>query len=191
MAERNPERNKDRTSPQVPARQNEGEAIQAYGREPFGGGPLSLIDWMFDRLQRDFFGGPFAGFGSAMEPFRGPAGFERLPRIDVSETEQEVVVAADVPGIDPNDIGIDCGNDVLTIRAESRLEGDEEGGRVSTRRRFFRQLPLPSDVDVDKASASCKNGVVTIRFPKLEQGRNVRRIPISSGGAAEGKERAA
>lgn len=181
------ERKRERES-QVPMRRGEGQGGE--GVPATHGGPFTLIDWMFDRLQRDFFDEPF-GFGRAMQPFGGRG--ERMPRLEVEEGDRELIVTAEMPGIDPNDIQIECQDDVLTLRGERREEQPQ--GAQGTRRsyaRFFRQISLPPDVDLEKASASTRNGIVTIRFPRTEEARNVRRIPIERGETAGGqKEQAA
>lgn len=181
------EREKGRGAEQTPARRSERGGVKRYEREPF-----SFVDWMFDRLQRDFFGEPSSGFGRAMQPFGEEGVMDRIPRVEMREEGDELIVTAELPGIDPKDIEVQCQDDVLTLRGESREEREEEGRRVSSHARFFRQVPLPLDVDVDKASATCKHGQITIRFPKTEAGRNARRIPIRSGEGEGGRaERAA
>jgi HSP20 family protein len=168
------------------AMQREGTGAGAMQRQGgiTGGGPFSLIDWMLDRLQRDFFGGAAAGSSGAMQPLSG--GGTRMPRLNVSETDNEVVISAEVPGVDPNDVQIEIEDDVLTLRAEAREERDEDDGTVVSYTRFFTQLPLPDEIDANTISASSRNGMVTIRLPKAQQSRNVRRIPVSGGDGGAG-----
>ena len=154
-------------------RQGQGGAISP--------GPFSLIDWMLDRLQRDFFGGALVG-GGAVQALSQGGGTTRTPRLNINEKDNEYVITAEVPGVDPNDVQIEIEDDVLTLRAEAREVRSDDGGQVVSYTRFFTQFPLPEDIDVSSITASSKNGMVTLRLPKQEQSRNVRRIPVSAAG---------
>ena len=163
---------------------SEGGAMQ---RQPgaMPAGPFSLIDWMLDRLQRDFFGSSAAGAGGLQTLGQGVGGTTRIPRLNVSETSTEIVVTAEVPGVDPSDVQIEIEDDVLTLRAEAREVREEDDGRVVSYTRFFTQLPLPDAIDASSIAASSRNGMVTLRFPKQQQERSVRRIPVSVSDAAD------
>jgi hypothetical protein len=63
---------------------------------------------------------------------------------------------------------------------DERAEGGEEGERYSSYASYFRRLTLPPDVDVDRAEASFKHGVLRIRLPKREAAAHVKRIPVSA-----------
>lgn len=102
--------------------------------------------------------------------------FEGLAPIDVYQTDDEVVVEASMPGVQPEDIDISVTGDTLTMRGEVREEKDVEGERdyqVRERRyrRFARSLTLPSTVDADNAEAEIQNGILTLRIPKAEQAK--------------------
>ncbi|HXH84845.1 MAG TPA: Hsp20/alpha crystallin family protein [Candidatus Tectomicrobia bacterium] len=176
MAERRSERESQQ---QVPMRRGEAQGGGALAPQ---GGPLSMIDWMFDRFQRDFFRDVFDEpfFGRALQRFG--RGGDRMPRMEVQETDKELIVSAEMPGIDPKDIQIECHENVLTVSGERREEQQQgEQGMSRSYTRFFRQISLPPDVDLDRASASTRNGLLTIRLPRVEESRNVRRIPIDRG----------
>ena len=134
------------------------------GLAPFSG-PLSLMDWML----RDF-------FGASMFPARSQS-FQRLARMEVDDAGNELVVTAELPGLEPDDVQIECHENTLTLRGERQSEEGDDEAYVS----FYREIRLPADVDVDRASASFKNGLLRIRFPKrgVAEG-SVRRIPIST-----------
>ena len=128
---------------------------------------------MFDDVFRGFdiarFGsvGAFEGFG--------------WPRIDVEETNKEVRITAELPGLDEKDISLEIANGVLSISGERKSESEDRDRRLSERYygRFERRIPL-EDVDEDKASASFANGLLTISLPRSsEAGDHVRRIAIS------------
>lgn len=101
--------------------------------------------------------------------------------LDVREDERELVVTVEAAGIDPKDIQLEVRDGLLTVKAEKREEQEDEGGSFRRSGRFFRQVGLPEGVDIDQARASCRNGLVVIRFPRMENAPGVRRIPIGDG----------
>jgi HSP20 family protein len=134
------------------------------------------FDRLFDSLW-DASGGGSRG-GSLM----------RAPETDVVETEKEIRVVTEMPGLKPDDIEVDVENNVLTIRGEKREERTEgeEGGRYHLAERrygtFARSFVLPSDVDAERIDASFDHGVLTVRIPKSERAQR-RRIQVGSSGA--------
>jgi HSP20 family protein len=96
------------------------------------------------------------------------------PRVNVSETEKELQVTAELPGVDEKNIDVTVSGDQLTIRGEKKSEIDEkkdEKGRAFRRVErsygsFERTMSLPFDIDPDKVQASFKNGVLTLTLPK-------------------------
>ncbi len=108
----------------------------------------------------------------------------RAPETDVVETEREIRVVSEMPGLKRNDIEIDVENNVLTIRGEKREERTEgEKGRFHLAERrygtFTRSFVLPRDVDPEQIQADFQDGVLTIAIPKSER---VRRRRIQVGG---------
>jgi HSP20 family protein len=113
--------------------------------------------------------------------------------VDVYETDNEIVVKADVPGVEPEDLEVYCTEDGVVLRGESRREqGRDEGGWHRTERRygrFERQIPLPPGARPDDAQANFRNGVLELKIPKSEEARQrVRRIPIGGAAGAKGGE---
>ena len=106
---------------------------------------------------------------------------------DVIETEDEIRVLLEMPGMDPDDIEVELESNVLTIsgeKKEERSEGDEESSyHLSERRygRITRSFVLPREVEHKKIKAQFDNGVLNVRIPKPEKSRR-RRIQIRSGG---------
>jgi len=128
------------------------------------------MDRIFETMQRGFFGAPAdVGFGHWM------------PSVDMRETNDAIVVEAELPGIDPRDVQVEYDDDVLTIRGRTE-ERHEERGMTSRRSgSFLRRLPIPPGVDINKADGSCKNGMLTIRLPRTHRGGDsVRQIPINT-----------
>jgi len=103
------------------------------------------------------------------------------PRMDVSETESDVVVKAEVPGLDRGDIDVSLCGDILTVSGEKKDERTEEKGdyRLLERRygSFKRSITLPAGVDPEKVQADFKKGVLTITLPKTEETR-ARKIKV-------------
>lgn len=94
------------------------------------------------------------------------------PHVDVVETENEILVKADVPGVDEKDIDIRLENGTLTLKGERKLEKDDtEKGYHRVERgygSFVRCFSLPTSVDPEKVGASYKAGVLTVTLPKKE-----------------------
>lgn len=105
---------------------------------------------------------------------RGEEG-EWLPSLDVAETKNELVVKAEVPGMDPKDIDISLSDGVLTIKGEKRQEKEEKEADYHVVERsygsFMRSVQLPKEVQSDKISASYKNGILRITLPKSEEAK--------------------
>lgn len=103
--------------------------------------------------------------------------------LDVSETGDEYLVKASVPGINPDDLEITYNNKVLTIKGATKQENNVEETRFHLRERrfgsFARSVSLPTAVDSDHIEASYENGVLTLHLPKTEEAKP-RRISISS-----------
>jgi HSP20 family protein len=132
---------------------------------------------MFDDVFRGFDLAPF-GLSS-----RAQDGLGR-PQIDIHETEKEVRITAELPGLDEKDVRLEIANGVLSISGEKKTESEDKARRFSERYygRFERRIPL-QDVDEDKVSASLKKGVLTIAVPKSAEAKcNVRRIAINRNG---------
>jgi len=104
-----------------------------------------------------------------------------MPSVDMRETKDAVVVEVELPGIDPEDVKVECHDDVLIIRGQTEERHEERG--MSSRRAgaFVRRIPIPPGVDINKAEGSCKNGMLTIRLPRTHRrGDSVRQIPINT-----------
>jgi HSP20 family protein len=105
------------------------------------------------------------------------------PRIEVSDAGREVVVCAELPGVDPTDVRLECTTEALTLQGTIRHEQMYETRNVYQSERrygsFFRQVPLPSDLDLAMARATFTNGLLTVRLPKRPAAQP-RRIPIDT-----------
>lgn len=128
---------------------------------------------MMDRLFSDHFMAPFDRFGLS----EGMRVFS--PKVDISETEKEIKVRAEIPGINPDDVSIEVTEDALSITGtieKSNEEKDENYYRMErSSGRFSREFMLPAKIDADNVNAEAKNGVITITLDKQpsEQKRKV------------------
>ncbi len=119
---------------------------------------------MADVLDRFFYGVP----GAARN-----ADSVWAPRVDVHETENEVVLDVELPGVDRKDVKVEVKEGVLTISGERKQERKaRENGYRSVERhygRFERTFGLGETVDAEKITAAYKDGVMTVTLPKLEK----------------------
>jgi HSP20 family protein len=107
------------------------------------------------------------------------------PSIDVSETESELRIEADLPGVEEKDVDVTVSDNVLTIKGEKKAEREEKKKDFHLVERsygsFSRSLPLPFAVDSDQAKATFKNGVLSISLPKPpEMQAKAKKIVISA-----------
>jgi HSP20 family protein len=137
-------------------------------RSPF----LSLhreMNRMFDDFFRDFdMRLPMAAGG-------------QWPQLDVAETDKEVTVTAELPGMEEKDIELLLEDGVLTLKGEKRAETEDKDRQFSERYygRFERRIPLDAEVQADKIEARFKNGVLTVTLPKDPEAQpKARRIAI-------------
>lgn len=125
------------------------------------------------------------GPGGWLSPFRFGSG-DWGPAIDVRETETDIIVHAEVPGINPEDLEVIINEDNLTLRGEVRQETSQtnEGYHRMERRygRFHRTIEFPVAVKEDQAVAEYRDGILEIKVPKSEVGSTTgRRLTIRRG----------
>lgn len=130
-----------------------------------------------DRLVDDWFDLP-----SGWE--REGSGLMRLA-LDVSEDEDNFVIKASVPGIDPDDLDITLSDNTLTIKGEFKADETKESEKYHLRERrygqFMRSVSLPVAVDADKIEATHEQGILTLTLPKAEEVKP-RKISIKGDG---------
>ncbi|MBN1883530.1 MAG: Hsp20/alpha crystallin family protein [Deltaproteobacteria bacterium] len=102
------------------------------------------------------------------------------PRVDIYETEKELTLLADLPGVDPKNLEIDLRDDTLTILGKADVEDEER--RYLVREygvgNYQRQFTLSEVIDQEKISAQLTNGVLTLVLPKVEKAKP-RKIAVS------------
>ncbi len=124
----------------------------------------------------------FFGKGWLSNPF---SSFSAGPQVDVEETDKEVIVKVDLPGVNPKDVQIELQDNSLNISGRSETEEEiKEKNYYHKERRygsFQRQVPLPCPVIPEDAKAKAQDGVLTITLPKKEADTgNVKKIPIET-----------
>ena len=129
---------------------------------------------VFDDVFRGFDLGPLGSDGL----------FDRAkgwPNIEVSETDKEVKVSAELPGLDEKDVEVELVNGMLAIRGEKKTQTEDKDRLFSEHYygRFERRIPV-DEVEQDKVAASFKNGVLTVTLPKPPAAQQkVKRIAIN------------
>ncbi|AVA24830.1 Hsp20/alpha crystallin family protein [Rhizobium sp. NXC24] len=144
-------------------------------RDPF----LSLhreVNRLFDDV--------FRGFGSGLRSVgNAPAFGAGWPSVEISDTDKEIKVTAEVPGLEEKDIEVLLNDGVLTLKGEKRSESEDKTRQFSERYygRFERRIPLGVEVKEDQVDAHFKNGVLTVSLPKSDKAQSqVKRIAIKS-----------
>ena len=154
----------------LPARQARAPVVRGDN-----GNPLMALQQEMNRLFEDFWRGldwPGGGMNRALG----------WPSVEISETEKELKVQAELPGVEEKDVEVLLNNGVLTIRGEKKSESEDKGRRLSERYygRFERDISLPVEVQDHKVSATFNKGVLTVTLPKSDQAaQKSKRIQIT------------
>lgn len=174
-------------------------AVKKPPRSAASVAPLQALQREVDRLFEDFSRG--FGFGMAMprlparifdiEPLRGmgrafgvSAGL--VPSVDISETDKEITVTAELPGMTEKDVEVVLSDNLLSIRGEKKVEKEEKKKNYFMTERsygsFERSFRLPESVDASKVQAGFEKGVLTIHAPKRAGGasRGGRKVSIKA-----------
>jgi HSP20 family protein len=154
----------------------------SYGRDPF---------FSLQREMNRLFDDAFRGVGErTTSPQQRPAEMVEA-RMNVSETDGELRISAELPGVDEQDVEVTLEGDLLTIRGEKKFErergGEKERYHFVERAygSFQRSLQLPYSVNSQDVTAEFHNGVLILTLPKTEQQQRARKIPIGAGRPAQ------
>jgi HSP20 family protein len=143
--------------------QNTEKTLGAWNGSPFGTSPWRLLDEMFGTPPRR--SGAFA------------------PAVDVSETAEEYLVTAELPGTKPEDVTVELNDGILTVRGEKRLVRDEQKEHARYAERVFgsfvRSFSLPPNANGEKVQADFKDGLLSLRVRKRDAAKP-RTIAIQS-----------
>jgi HSP20 family protein len=142
----------------IPWRRKEEEGTTAGSRR--------IFQREFDDLVERFFG---------HKPVFSHCLFSRTfsPVVDIAETENDIMVTAEIPGMEQKDLDVNLAGDILTIKGEKKAEHEEKGDNFHRIERsygsFSRSFALPCEVQEGKAEATYKNGVLSLKLPKSER----------------------
>ncbi|MEF8786575.1 MAG: Hsp20/alpha crystallin family protein [Haloarculaceae archaeon] len=142
--------------------------------------PFNELTHAFERMQEQF---------EEIARSWGDEQFELEPsmaasvKVDLEDTEDELVLTAELPGFDPDDIDVRVTDRTLRLEAEYEESEEEEGKEFIRRERHrastVRSISLPEPVETDDISASYNNGILTVRMPKSEPVAEGTEIDIS------------
>ena len=145
--------------------------------------PITLMRRLTEDIDRAFFG---SGTGAYEEDFTW------APSVEVRQSGNNLVIRADLPGLNENDIHLEATQDGLILQGERKREEErEEGGVYRSERvygRFYRFIPLPEGAKLDQAQANFRNGVLEVTIPVPESQQNRRQIPISTSGQSQSSQ---
>lgn len=134
---------------------------------------MALVSWSPFREMEDLFnqyGRLLGRSGSVVNPDEAPV--EWRPVANISETDNDYVIRAELPEVEKKDIQVTVHEGVITLKGERRLERREQNEKHHRIESFYgtfaRSFSLPADVDESKIAAECKDGVLTVRLPKAE-----------------------
>jgi HSP20 family protein len=124
--------------------------------------PFMSLQRQIDRLFDDFTRG--------FPVFSGSGAGEMLPSVDVTETDKQIEITAELPGLEEKDVQVNFADNVLTIRGEKKAEKEEKDKTYRLVERsygsFVRSLELPDGVDANTIKASIDKGVLKVTVPK-------------------------
>ena len=131
---------------------------------PFG--EVSSFRGEMDKLWDQFFG---------QRPFAGRLTEEWCPSVDISETEDKLLIKAELPGLEAKDVNVSMSGNLLTIKGEKKKEKEEKDEHHHCMERysgsFQRYFRIPVNVKTDKVEAVFDKGVLKVTLPKVEEAR--------------------
>jgi HSP20 family protein len=157
------------------SRQGQWDASSWWNPSELFSNPFAVMRRLSEEMDRTF--GRFLSRQANGESFWSPT-------IEVSQSDGQLKVHADLPGLKPEDIRLEVQDDQLIIQGERKYEHEEKkkGFYRSERHygQFYRAIPLPEGANTEQAKAQFKNGVLEISLPVPEPKSNHREIPIES-----------
>jgi HSP20 family protein len=147
-------------------------------RDLMSGNPFMELQQQMNQVFDRFFN------TNSLSPFKNRFE-EKFPKVDIREKEKEIVVAAELPGMEQKDLDISISHDILTIKGEKKQEQEQKEDNYYRIERtygaFHRDIPLPAEVETENINAVFINGVLSIHIPKKpEAQRKSKRIEIKT-----------
>jgi len=148
---------------------------------------MNLVNPSRLRILDEFFNRPFNGFLAGSDGGEMPsllsADVAWSPAADISETEKEYLIKAQLPGVDKKAVNILFDRGTLTIEGERKIEKTSEDEEIRRTESFYgkysRSFSLPDDIDEKAVTAESKDGVLTIHLPKVTRStREPQKIPV-------------
>ena len=167
----------------IPWRHASGSELSSRGAQD----PVAALQNDVNRAFDDFlrlFSLPFSGWPASL--LSASAGLQGSGiQLDFAETDKEVRITAELPGMNESDIDIRVSDNMLVISGEKKADRNVEAHGYILRERSFgrveRSLPLPDGIDVNAAQAVFKSGVITLTIPKTAEAQGgAKRIPVRS-----------
>jgi HSP20 family protein len=119
----------------------------------------------FDEFMQPFFSGPMGSFWTE-------AGGKE-PNIDFQDRGDHFILTAELPGFEKKEVEVRVSSDYLELKAERQSDRESKGAegaqRLVSKSYFYRQLPLPDQVVVEKVNGTMKNGILELKLPKRER----------------------
>jgi HSP20 family protein len=154
------------------------ESRSSRGLSPRYDNPLQMMQDQFQSMVDQFFGGTWPGMQSSMMMPFSENYFPRNWGLDLEERDNEVLVRAEMPGFETNEIDVHLANNILTIEGKHPVrEGHENEPRQYNQVR--RSVTLPAGLDVERIDAHYRNGILEIHVPRRPEAQG-RRIEIKS-----------
>ncbi len=118
-------------------------------------------------------------FAPGVPLYCAPEGMQLVPRVDVVESDEEIIYIFEVPGVEPGRVNIELGDGSIFVDGQPEMQTAGELKFIYRERppqnRYVRMLSIPPGVDREKVRANIKNGLLTVHFPKKNTGR---RLPV-------------
>ncbi|HJV93678.1 MAG TPA: Hsp20/alpha crystallin family protein [Azonexus sp.] len=142
--------------------------------------PLSELEAMSSHLNR-IFGRPALPGAAAHDMLKMA---DWTPSVDISETDKEFLIKAEIPGVKKEDVKVTIESGMLTIKGERKMEKEEKGKKFHRVERsygsFVRSFRIPDGVDESKIKAEFKDGVMNVALPKSEKAKSkALEIPVA------------
>jgi HSP20 family protein len=136
--------------------------------------PLAELEMLLERLRKSQWPNPL-NWDWPSPPDFGALFEGRLPAIDIVDGDTHIIARAELPGVDKDDLEIQLGDRMLTIKGKTRQEKKKTEGDIHRQEiragAFARTLTLPEKVDAKRARATYKDGVLQLKMPKLEKSK--------------------
>ena len=159
----------------LPWKRNKNEGVM----RPLDDNPFMALHQQMNNLFEDFFGDFEGALRSPAQGFLSRGAFGQVPSVDVAETDDEVTVTADLPGLTEKDVEVTLDDDVVTIKGHRSEQREDKQRNYHVMERsygeFQRAVALPAGIDRDKVKAEFKNGVLKLTMPKQPEAKAHRR----------------